>query len=137
LNLLLDTNVISKMIRGQEKSYRINSAKSLADGDVHTTSVVVKFELEYGAINGPHPVQTRLKQAIVLARLSKIYDFTVEDADIAAEIRVDLENRVEPIGEYDVLIAAQAIRTQSIMVTNNKRHFYRVTGLHVIDWSKI
>jgi tRNA(fMet)-specific endonuclease VapC len=137
LNLLLDTNVISKMIRGQEKAYRVNSAKSLAAGDIHVTSVIVKFELEYGALNGPHPVQTRLKQAIALGRLAKIYEFTVEDADIAAEIRVDLEKKGELIGEYDVMIAAQAIRTQSIVVTNNRKHFDRVTGLHVIDWSKI
>ena len=125
------------MIRGKERSYRLNSEKSLSAGEVHSTSIIVKFELEYGALNGPHPEFTRNKQAALLARMKNIYEMTVEDAEIAAQLRVDLERKGEPIGEYDVIIAAQAIRTQSIMVTNNRKHFERVAGLHVIDWSSI
>jgi tRNA(fMet)-specific endonuclease VapC len=135
LNLFLDTNILSKIVSGRERNFQINSAKSLANGDIHSTSVIVKFELEYGAIKGPHPSLTRRKQQIVLSKMSNIFELNAEDADIAAKIRVDLERRGLPIGEYDVLIAAQAIRTKSKIVTHNRKHFSLVEGLEVIDWS--
>jgi tRNA(fMet)-specific endonuclease VapC len=135
LNLLLDTNVISKIIRGQEKPYRAHFVKSMSQGNIHCTSAIVKFELEYGALKAPHPEMTRNKQLALLARLAAIYDVTIQDADLAGNIRLNLERRGLPIGEYDVFIAAQAIRTNSILVTNNRKHFDRVNGLHVIDWS--
>jgi tRNA(fMet)-specific endonuclease VapC len=135
LNLFLDTNILSKIINGREKNFRTNSAKSLANGDTHFSSVIVRFELEYGAAKSPHPILTRQKQALVLSKITTFFEFSIEDADIAAKIRLNLENRGLPIGEYDVLIAAQAIRTNSIMVTNNHKHFSRVEGLHVIDWA--
>lgn len=137
LKFLLDTNVISKMVRGRETAYRQNAKLSIAAGNNHSTSVIVKFELEYGAIKGPQPATTREKQSAVLDEMENIYEVDAEDAKIAARIRLELEKRGERIGEYDVLIAAQAIRTESVLVTNNLRHFDRVAGLHVIDWSSV
>jgi tRNA(fMet)-specific endonuclease VapC len=137
LKLLLDTNVISKMVRGRELAYRQNAELSIISGNEHSTSVIVKFELEYGAIKGPYPISTREKQATVLDEMDHIYDVNKEDAQIAARIRLDLELRGERIGEYDVIIAAQAIRTGSKLVSNNLKHFDRVAGLEVIDWSKV
>jgi tRNA(fMet)-specific endonuclease VapC len=125
------------MVRGRELSYRQNAELSIILGNEHSTSVIVKFELEYGAIKGPHPISTREKQAVVLDEMENIYDVIEEDAQIAARIRLELESRGEKIGEYDVLIAAQAVRTESILVTNNRKHFDRIAGLHVIDWSKV
>jgi tRNA(fMet)-specific endonuclease VapC len=135
LRLLLDTNVISKIVRGRELSYRENLELSVAAGNQLCTSVIVMFELEYGAIRSPLPAITRQRQASALSKMDLIFDVIDEDATIAARVRCELETRGERIGEYDVLIAAQAIRTESILVTNNRRHFDRVGGLHVIDWS--
>ena len=135
MNYLLDTNVVSKMVRGREQSYRLKAAQSLAAGNTHDTSVIVSFELEYGAMKGPQPETTRQKQASVLSQMSNIHNVTLEDAKIAARIRGELESRGEPIGEYDILIAAQAVRTGSVLVTNNRKHFNRINGLDVIDWS--
>jgi tRNA(fMet)-specific endonuclease VapC len=137
LKLLLDTNVISKMVRGREPSYRQNAELSVVAGNQHCTSVVVKFELEYGAIRSPFPDITRLKYSRIMVLMTHIYDVVADDAIIAARIRNELELRGERIGEYDVLIAAQAIRTGSILVSNNRKHFDRVAGLHVIDWSVV
>jgi tRNA(fMet)-specific endonuclease VapC len=93
--------------------------------------------LEYGAIRSPFPDITRLKYSRIMVLMTHIYDVVADDAIIAARIRNELELRGERIGEYDVLIAAQAIRTGSILVSNNPKHFDRVAGLHVIDWSVV
>jgi tRNA(fMet)-specific endonuclease VapC len=57
------------------------------------------------------------------------------DADIAAGLRVDLSRKGQLIGEYDLLIAAQALRLGFTVVTNNSRHFSRIPSLQIIDWS--
>jgi len=36
----------------------------------------------------------------------------------------------------DSLIAAQALVSDLILVTNNVKHFSRVDGLEVVDWSQ-
>jgi tRNA(fMet)-specific endonuclease VapC len=44
------------------------------------------------------------------------------------------EHRGVPIGEFDVLIAAQAVAASATLVTNNVKHFSRVHGLRVENW---
>jgi tRNA(fMet)-specific endonuclease VapC len=136
LNLLLDTNVISKLIRGRELSYRQAAEASLKRGDMHYTSVIVQYELEYGAAKSPDPELTRKRYQLALATLREVLAFTSEDAMHAAEIRATLGGNDQFIGEYDITIAAQALRTGFVLVTNNTKHFRRVAGLVVVDWSK-
>jgi tRNA(fMet)-specific endonuclease VapC len=50
------------------------------------------------------------------------------------KLRSDLEKRGEPIGALDTLIAAHALATDTILVTNNTREFSRVKGLRLENW---
>ncbi len=59
------------------------------------------------------------------------------DAEAAARLRRsarELERRGKPIGPMDLLIAAQAIALDLVLVTNNEREFKRVPGLRVENW---
>jgi tRNA(fMet)-specific endonuclease VapC len=49
--------------------------------------------------------------------------------------RARLEALGTPIGPYDLLIAAQAIRHRRTLVTANVRAFSRVQGLVREDWA--
>jgi tRNA(fMet)-specific endonuclease VapC len=51
-----------------------------------------------------------------------------------AELRADLERRGQPIGGNDMFIAAHALATDSILVTNNAREFSKVRGLRIENW---
>jgi tRNA(fMet)-specific endonuclease VapC len=46
-----------------------------------------------------------------------------------------LGERGTPIGETDTLIAAHAVALKTTLVTNNVRHFARVPGLVVENWT--
>jgi len=46
-----------------------------------------------------------------------------------------LADRGTPIGQFDVLIAAHAVALRRTLVTNNVRHFSRVPGLSVENWT--
>ena len=65
----------------------------------------------------------------------EVLRFDEEDAAEAGEIRARLERAGEPIGPYDILIAAQTRRRGATLVTFNRREFARVPGLAITDWS--
>jgi tRNA(fMet)-specific endonuclease VapC len=50
------------------------------------------------------------------------------------EVRAALEAAGTPIGGNDLLIAAQALALDLVLVTNNEREFARVGGLKLENW---
>lgn len=64
-----------------------------------------------------------------------IIAFEAADAGEAGSIRAALAKAGNPIGPYDVLIAAQARRRGAALVTSNEREFARVPGLIITDWT--
>jgi len=61
--------------------------------------------------------------------------FNEPDAGEAADIRAHSRRQGTPIGPYDVLIAAQARRAGTVLVTANTSELARVPGLQALDWS--
>lgn len=60
--------------------------------------------------------------------------FGTAEAEQAAQIRSLLKTTGQPIGAYDVLIAATALQHNLIMVTANVREFDRIPSLQVENW---
>jgi tRNA(fMet)-specific endonuclease VapC len=60
--------------------------------------------------------------------------FGIPEAEKAAEIRAILKSQGQPIGAYDVLIAATAIQHHLVMVTANQREFGQIPGLQIENW---
>lgn len=56
-------------------------------------------------------------------------------ADTFGIIATELARKGLPIGEFDTLIAVYALLPGLILVTNNMRHFERVSGLQVENWT--
>ena len=99
-------------------------------------SSVSAFELWYG-------VAKSMKQWANTERLTRFFanrvihlPFDDEDARTAGEIRADLEKVGSPVGQYDLLIAGQALRHKMRLVTANVREFSRIKALSWEDWSK-
>lgn len=53
-----------------------------------------------------------------------------------ASIAASLHEAGTPIGSMDAMIAGHAMATGAVLVTNNARHFSRVTHLTVANWSQ-
>ena len=53
----------------------------------------------------------------------------------AADIYADLYKCGLLILDADILIAATALENNLAVVTNNKSHFTRITGLQVLKWN--
>lgn len=131
----LDTNVAIALLNNRQPQIRsrFDSARTAA---LICMSVIVYHELMYGAANSERKQANQDKIAIFLAAGNlALLAFTEEDAREAAGIRAHLKRQGTPIGPYDLLIAAQARRAGSTLVTANTYEFERVPGLIVTDWA--
>jgi tRNA(fMet)-specific endonuclease VapC len=89
--------------------------------------------LEYGASKSIKREQNRIALRTFLSPF-EIITFDLRDAEIYGIIRSDLENRGEPIGPYDMQLAAQALARDLILVSNNTGEFERIKKLKLENW---
>ena len=97
-------------------------------------SVMTEHELRYGIACNPN-----LRLRPVLERMLTMLQKVMVDSDIAATaalVRADLRRQGQPIGPYDLLIAATALTHHLTVVTHNTREFSRVSGLSLQDWQQ-
>lgn len=100
------------------------------------TSTIAIYELWYGVAKSARGAENAARlEAFLAGPLEKIA-FDDEDSKIAGSIRAGLERTGTPIGAYDTLIAAQALRRNAILVTANIAEFNRIEGLRVEDWTR-
>jgi len=128
---LLDTNVLSDFARGE----RAVMARIRQEAPMQlAVSVITEMEVEYGLARNPG-LAPRVREAmrVLLASLS-VLPFEREDARVAAQLRANLTIQRTPIGAYDLLLAACALRRGLKIVTHNAREFLRVSGLALEDW---
>jgi tRNA(fMet)-specific endonuclease VapC len=90
------------------------------------TTAVTRFELLAGA-------RTERQSRMVHSLLDVLRTLPLDQdaADRAAEVRRDLERRGEPIGMADSLIAGIVLARGGLLLTRNRTHFERVTGLQL------
>ncbi len=131
---LPDTNVFSRYLRGEDARIR---AKLEANLRFCRLSSVVLSELEYGAAKRPDLAMLRARVARLREVIADEADYTCEDAVYYGAIRAHLAGlkpNAQPIGPYDLMLAAQALRLGAVLVTNNTAEFARVPSLSVEDW---
>ena len=130
----LDTNIIVFALNRRRPEINARLHKELTAGTKLIIPSVVLFELRYGiARSERRDANERILNAFLVEGFDLV-GFDADDATEAGEIRVSLADSGTPIGPYDVLIAAQARRRRTVLVTDNRREFERVPGLMVTDW---
>lgn len=131
MKFLLDTNVLSDFARGEPAvmaRLRQEAPPQLA------VSVITEMEVVYGLARNPN-LAPRLREATrMLLNTISILPFEREDARVAAQLRASLKSQGAPMGAYDLLLVACALRRGLKIVTHNAREFIRVGGLGLEDW---
>ncbi|MDP1735309.1 MAG: type II toxin-antitoxin system VapC family toxin [Sulfuritalea sp.] len=127
---LLDTNICIYVINSRPREV-LDRFKNESMGSIGISSVSAA-ELAYGVAKSGS-ARNREALAMFLAPLDVL---PFDEAAIwhYGKLRSDLEKRGEPIGALDTLIAAHALATDTILVTNNTREFSRVKGLRLENW---
>ena len=94
------------------------------------------FELWYGVAKSVHREANTTRLETFFAGPIGLLAFEEEDAKVAGSVRAAMEFAGKAIGAYDLLIAGQALRRKSTLVTANTREFGRVKDLLWEDWAK-
>ena len=135
MNYLLDTSVVIGLLNNRPPIIRKRLRRALGKGDAVALSSVVLFELRYGVARSLHRRENDERLRVFLSGGIDVVPFEEQDASIAGDLRAALETEGTPIGPYDLLIAAQALRTDASLVTGNVSEFSRVPGLRWEDWT--
>jgi tRNA(fMet)-specific endonuclease VapC len=136
VNYLLDTNACIALINGKPPAVRAKFQKASDAGAQVFVSSIALFELWYGVAKSLRREFNRKRLEVFLAGPVHPLPFEDGDAEIAGEIRADLETVGKPIGAYDLLIAGQAMRNKLTLVTANLSEFARIKALAWADWGK-
>jgi tRNA(fMet)-specific endonuclease VapC len=127
--IIADTDVLIDFLRG-----RGGGAKRVAlelETRSFSTTAINAFELRSGA-------RTAKQKAAIdgLLDAMTLLSFGPEEAQVAAELRQQLESQGQAIGMADYMIAAICVVNGGVLLTRNRKHFERVEGLklsHVTD----
>lgn len=133
MNYLLDTNICIAVLNNRPVGVQTHLQSTVEQGHKASISVITAFELWYGAYKSKLAERNTERLAIFFSPLELI-PFDGEDAVVAGQLRTHLERSGTPIGPYDLLIAAHAVRRNFVLVTNNFREFRRIPDLHTEDW---
>lgn len=136
MTALLDTSVAVAVIRRRPNVARDRLRAAIAEGEAIYVSVIAIHELWYGVGCSDYPDETARAIRDFVGGGVVVLPFLEEDAVLAGALRAQLERTGTPIGPYDVLIAAQALRLDATLVTANTREFARVPGLVCEDWTR-
>jgi tRNA(fMet)-specific endonuclease VapC len=129
---LIDTNTVSYVIRGNFPRVR----QRLLEVPMSQVgiSVITEAELRFGLAKRPEAKNLKTVIEEFLLRV-EVLPWDSEAARQYARARAALELAGEPIGNLDLMIAAQALAAGTVLVTSD-RVFRRVKGLKIEDWNK-
>ncbi len=133
MKYMLDTNTCIYIIKRKPVEV-IDRFRQLQISQVSISSITLS-ELEYGVMKSSKPEQNHLALAQFLAPM-EILPYGDEAAQHYGKLRVYLEKHGTPIGSLDMLIAAHALSTDCVLITNNVKEFERVPNLRINNWVK-
>jgi tRNA(fMet)-specific endonuclease VapC len=131
MKYLLDTNICIYIIK-RKPSKIFKKFESLRISDVAISSITLA-ELEYGVYKSTQPEKNTIALTRFLAPIS-ILPFEDTAAKVYGIIHTNLELKGQPIGPYDLLIAAHAHSLGLTLVTNNIKEFKKIKDLKLENW---
>jgi len=136
LSYLLDTNAVIALLKNEPLIFRKRLRRAVSRGAAIGISSIVLYELWYGVARSARRRENAERLRVFLSGGIVVNAFDEEDAKAAGELRATLEAVGTPIGPYDLMIVAQALRTGATLVTANVTEFARVPGLQQRDWAR-
>ena len=127
---LLDTDTVSLIVR---KNASVIGNLIEHENDEICISAISYAELYYG-LEKKESERLFAEVGSIVRKLS-IVDFDDSQSELYGKIRVELEKTGTPLGDMDMLIAAAAISQDAVLVTHNIRHFSKIRGIKIEDWS--
>ena len=135
MNFVLDTNAVIALLNDRPACVRSRLRQAVSRGAAIAVSSIALYELWFGVARSTRRRENAERLRVFLSGNIEIVPFDEEDAVTAGDLRATLQKAGTPVGPYDLLIAAQALRSGATLVTANVSEFPRVSGLVWQDWT--
>lgn len=127
---MLDTNTVSHLIKAHPTVAQHVIAHPM--GSIFI-SAITEGELLFGLAKRPEAKRLHLLVREFLRRVD-VLPWQSDIAECYGKLRADLEQQGKILAPLDLLIAAHALGTGAVLVTND-RAFGQVTDLIIEDWT--
>ena len=128
---LLDTDTIVYNFKGNH-AVRQNLERHI--DDPMKICVITLMELYYGAYKSKS-VAGNLARIRTIENYFEIIATGPESAETFGMLKASLEKSGTPLDDFDLIIASCALANNLILVTNNIKHFRRIEGLKLENWT--
>ena len=130
---LIDTDILSYYMRGLREVVPRAQKYLKQFGHFNVSSLTV-FEILKGLRKKRLVEKEKVFQTEILKH--KVFGLDYAIMDTAATLLTALEDKGTPIAYGDLFVAATALTYDLILVTNNTKHFSKVEGLVLENWTK-
>lgn len=132
MKYLLDTDALIYWLKGNKNIEQ----KALNIGlDQLGYSIISHAELYFGAYNSEQKEKNLAAIQIVQQKLTLV-NLDTKSAQLFGSIKADLKRQGNIIMDADIMIASIALSNELTLITNNEKHFERITELKIENWSK-
>ena len=129
---LLDTDILIYSLKAHEIVQQ-NLRHHLHDPI--NVSAVTLMELYYGAYKS-QKIANNLAKVKTIENSLEIIPVNREMVEIFGVLKSDLEKVGKPLDDFDLILASTAMSHNLTIVTNNEKHFGRIDGLKMENWSR-
>jgi tRNA(fMet)-specific endonuclease VapC len=130
---LLDTDMCIYIMNHRPPQV-IRRCRQCEPGEIGISAVTIS-ELRYGVSKSTQQKKKKVRLEEFLTPF-EVLAYDLEAADVYGDIRFELKKKGTPVGALDLLIAAQALSRNLILVTNNEKEFQRIRKLKVENWTR-
>ena len=128
---LLDTDICIYWLKGNTN---VKAKIELVEQSDLAICVITASELYFGAYNSSK-IEPNLQTARAFVRSIAVLSLTDNALQKFSQLKARLRQAGTPVADFALLIASVAIAFDLILITNNTRHYQRITELSLDNWS--
>lgn len=128
---LLDTDTVIYALKGQE---RVVSNLRLNLNSILHLSIITMMELYYGAYKSQN-IDANLAKLKTIENSFILLSPGQETVEVFGKLKAGLELQGLRLADMDLIIAAISLTHNLTLVTNNQKHFGRIPGLKLANWT--
>jgi tRNA(fMet)-specific endonuclease VapC len=129
---LLDTDILSLFFRNHPQVVE-NCNLYLREHKKLSFSLITYYEILSGLKH--RDADRQIERFLAFSQINRIISLTEESVEKSAEIYANLRKKGTPVDDIDLLIAGVAMANNLVLTTHNQRHFGKVEGLELEDWT--
>ena len=130
---LLDTDTIIYSLKGNTA---VTKNLQLHINDAIKICAITLMELYYGAYKSQRIESNRAKIK-ALETSCEIIPIGQESIETFGMLKAKLEKEGTPLDDFDLILASCALANNLVLVTNNVKHFQRIKGLKIRNWTEL